>query len=260
MLRFPSLEALTLALHSGMIPEEVSIAPAVAVFEPGGAVRVAPSRALTRSAKTALGKIGVAACEPTELPELPRERPHCWPQLVPAHRDRSAESVGPTTPVLFDLPGRLVPELCAEVLRLGNDRQGLRWLAEDGAESTRALLRVVGPPYYALLRAIDRGDEDVGPRAFVERAPHVWVEMGYAHPWAARLRTPPGKLLLIGHPRRWEFLEEGPFRDLYEVAEITLPDPVIPVRDVEPTEKIRVVPRLARGGAPDPADLWVIDG
>lgn len=261
MFRFPNLASIELALRSGMVPVGVADSPLVAVFEPGGAVRVEPLRALSRWATAALSKIGVSACDRRDLPELPREPLLCWPQLVPVVPERSTEAVGPTTPVLFDLPGPLLPELTGEILRLGNDRQGLRWLSKGGNAPPRALLRVVGPPYFTLLRAIERGDlADVGaPRAYLEQSRGVWVEVGYRHSWADRLRPPQGKLILIGPPGRWEFLDDEPFRDLYEVAEFKLPAPASPWRDIEPEAKISVPLRLARGGSTDPAGLWVID-
>src|SRR6185437_5629605 len=78
----------------------------------------------------------------------------------------------------------------------------------------------VGPPYYSLLRAIDQlGGPGVAPHAFVERAPGVWVELGHAHPLAANIRPPKGKLLLLRPPRNWILLQDAPFRDVYEIVE-----------------------------------------
>ena len=59
--------------------------------------------------------------------------------------------------------------------------------------------------------------------AFVERAPRVWVEIGYTHPLAEQLKPPEGKLLLLRPPRVWTLLDEAPFRDVYDVLEFTLP-------------------------------------
>ena len=67
-----------------------------------------------------------------------------------------------------------------------------RWVADAGRNHHRALLRVVGPPYYSLLRALDRGDRDGGPCAFVERAPRLLVEVGHAHPLLDRIKPPSG--------------------------------------------------------------------
>src|SRR5947199_359302 len=83
---------------------------------------------------------------------------------------------------------------------------GFRWFAVPGdGDSKRVLLRVIGPPYYTLLRAIDRtASGTIGHvRAYLERAPRVWVEIGHTHPLAAQIRVADTQLLLIRSPREW---------------------------------------------------------
>src|SRR5262249_55509481 len=141
-------------------------------------------------------------------------------------------------------------------LRLGNDRQGFRWLQGDGRP--RALLRVVGPPYYALLRALDRDHASAsGPVAYVERAPRVLIELGHEHPLAGRSQVPRGRVLLLRPPRQWTFLDEAPFRDIYETLDFALPQPESHWRPVEGVRRIAVPLRLGRGGD-EPAELWVL--
>src|SRR5205085_7727617 len=121
--------------------------------------------------------------------------------------------------------GKELSRLVIEILRLGNDRQGFRWLEGMGSEeSPRALLRVVGPPFYTLLRAMDRIGGAKAPVAFLERSPRVWVELGYSHPLIGQIKAPSGKILLIRPPRMWTLLEDAPYRDVYEILEFTLPD------------------------------------
>jgi len=57
---------------------------------------------------------------------------------------------------------------------------------------------VVGPPYYTLLRAIDKSASGTtgAVRAYLERAPRVWVEIGYSHPLAAQVRIADDQLVL----------------------------------------------------------------
>jgi hypothetical protein len=258
MLLFPTPDCLRLALTSAAVPPEVADAPAVAMFEPDGAVWVRPSKALPRSARAALARLGARECEPATVGDHEAEAVACWAQILPLTRDPSAETPGPTTPVVFELPGAQVPELVGEVLRLGNDRQSVRWLSEGEGSEARALLRVVGPPYYALLRALDRDDRHGGPRAYLERAPRVLVEVGYTHKLLDRLRPPPGQVVLMGPPRRWEFVAEGPFRDIYEALEFRLPAAEVRRRDVPQPGRITVPLRLARGGASEAAELWVV--
>src|SRR5262249_6714789 len=136
-----------------------------------------------------------------------------------------------------------------------------RWLQEDGNKDGRALLRVVGPPYYSLLRAIDQlGGPDVAPHAFVERAPGVWVQLGHRHPLAASIRPPKGKLLLLRPPRLCTLIADTPFRDVYEIVEFQLPDGVTRWQDGPLKTRLRVAPRLRQAGPADGAELWVLRG
>ena len=252
MLRFPDLDVLRLALTTGLIPPAISQAPADAAFE-DGAAWVRPAKGLARGALADLRKLGV---EDRPDPIEPAFSACCWAQLLPLRRDPAAGPPDATTPVVFELAEVDVPCLVAEVLRLGNDRQGLRWLAGDGGGPPRALLRVVGPPYYSLLRALDRGAG--GPCAFVERAPRLLVEVGYTHPLLDRIKPPPGRIVLMRAPRSWTVLPEGAFRDIYEVLEFRLPNAPLRWRDAQLAHRLAVPVRLARGNAAEAAELWVI--
>src|SRR5262245_9143278 len=255
ILTFPDLDTLRLALTTGAVPPAVSLAPAAAGWDGQGRLWLRPSVDLPRSAQNELRRLGVqvAKAEGTPLSESVT----CWPQLLPLLPGELKLARPEQTPVLFDLPGEQLASLVGEVLRLGNDRQTFRWL-EAGDGSARALLRVVGPPYYSLLRAIDRDGQAAAPLAHVECAPRVWVQLGYTLPLGEQLKPPPGKLLLVRSPRQWLFLDDGPFRDIYEVLEFGLPNVPSPW-SVAPFERRLEVPlRLSRSGPEEAAELWVL--
>ena len=259
MLRFPDLTTLQLALTSGAVPAAIAEAPAV-VFEDGGAVLVRPSQAPGRAGMAALRRLGVESVRAVKgraKTEVERQV-LCWAQILPLRPDKDSALPGPSTPVLFELAATGAAALIGEILRLGNDRQSVRWLADEGAGGDHALIRVVGPPYYALLRAIDRDDGDAAPRAFTERAPRVFVEVGHAHPLADRLRPPKGRFLLIHATGDWVVLDEAPFQDIYETLEFHLPAPAVRHRVAELPARIAVPLRLARNAAHEAAELWVI--
>ena len=263
ILSFPDRETLQLALATGAVPSEVAEASAEAAIDEDGPLVVRPSLALSRRAWGELKRLGVQSGRASDLRSRAIETVTCWPQLLPLRRDPNAETLGPTTPVVFELPGDQLPSLAGEILRLGNDRQGVRWLSEGDSDEAdqrppRALLRAVGPPFYTLLRAIDRDGRPGGLRAFVERAPRLLVELGYTHPMIDRLRPPPGQLVMIEAPRRWTFVEEEPFRDLYETIDIRLPASEAPRRGVEWPSRLSVALRLARAGETGPSELWVL--
>jgi hypothetical protein len=259
ILRFSSLDTLRLALTSAAVPPEIAAAPATVSFKPDGSLVVWASGVLSRPVQVALRNLGVRQIRQPDSNTL-WQHVLCWPQILPLNRDASAEVTNATTPVVFDLPGSKLPELAAEVLRLGNDRQSMRWLhkADNEGDEARALLRVVGPPYYTLLRALQRDAQGLGPRAYIERAPRVLVEIGYVHPLLDRLRPPPGQVVLLSAPRQWESIKEGPFLDLYEVLECRLPAAEVRWRDIPPPQRITVPLRLARGSANEAAELWIV--
>src|SRR5262249_43869538 len=138
------------------------------------------------------------------------------------------------------------------------DRMTYRWLDEPAAKGEgRALLRVVGPPYYALLRAIDRIGK-TPPTAYLERAKGVWVQVGYNHPLAEHVKAPEGKIVLIQPPRTWTRLPDGPFQDIYGVLEFSLPDGKVPYEEGELAGRVGVRLSLRPGGAAENAELWVL--
>jgi hypothetical protein len=257
ILTFPNLDTVRLALTAGAVPGAVALAPAVAGFGDDGRVWLEPSADLPKKAQVELRRLGVSigkAAGPSPAVEV-----SCWLQLLPLQPSADPIARPEQMPILFELPeGEQLSSLVTEVLRLGNDRQGYRWLEDPkGKSAGRALLRVVGPPYYSLLRAIDR-DGQAAPTAFVEQAPRVWVQLGYRHPLADHVKPPPGKLLFLRPPRRWAYVEDAPFRDIYEVLEFTLPAQKTRWREGELGRRLTVPLRLTRGGSADAAELWVL--
>jgi hypothetical protein len=260
IVNFPDLDTLRLVLMSGVIPAGIAQKPAVAGFGEQGEVWVECAARLTRTVQKELKRLGAAVCK-TSGAAL-GTRVSCWPELLPLVADDAPASTLEQTPVLFEVPsGEELARLVLEMLRLGNDRQSFRWLEAIGDRSGGGLLRVVGPPYYSLLRALDQlGGPGVAPCAFIERTPAVWVELGYTHPLAAAIRPPAGKILLLRAPRQWTLLPEAPFRDVYEIIEFQLPDSETRWQDTPLSTQLRVAPRLRQAGPADGAELWVLRG
>jgi hypothetical protein len=258
ILKFPDLNSLRLALLTGAVPPAVSQAGAVAGFDDQGQCWVETSASLSRANQAELKKFNVLTARSSAA--TVKSEVSCWAEILPLERERQPVDHLEATPVLFDLAdGKELSRLVIEVLRLGNDRQAFRWL-EDGEKdgANRALLRVVGPPYYSLLRAMDRIGGALAPVAFLERAPRVWVELGYSHPLAGQVRPPQGKILLVRPPRQWTLLEDAPYKDVYEIMEFALPDAKVGWADAKLEKTLQVVPSLKPGGSPDGAELWVL--
>jgi FtsH ternary system domain X7 len=254
MLTFPDLETLRLALASGAVPTQVANAPASASIDARGAIHVLPSSKISKAALGELRRLGVVSREGGL--EGPFEDVDCWLQLLPLVRDRSESKLSESTPIYFEMEEGQVAGFVGEVLRLGNDRQSCRWLTVGGRLS--AMVRVVGPPYFSLLRAIDRLDRDHGPIAYFEQAPGVLVEVGFRHPMADSLAPPSGRILLIREPRNWRTIEAGPFRDIYGMLAFTLPEAPVDLIEGESPGRMAVPLRLARGPEAEAAELWVL--
>jgi hypothetical protein len=254
ILKFPDLDTLRLALTTGAVPPAVSQAAAIAGLDGTGPVWVDTPAPLPKAAQNDLRRLGVVGSKVLGGTPTPVR---CWPQILPLVADADLLDRLDQTTILFELAGgERFARFVAEVLRLGNDRQFFRWLAgADGAD--RALLRVAGPPYYSLLRALDRAGAD-GPVAYRERASRVWVEVGWTHPLAERVKPPAGKLLLLRPPRQWTLLDDAPFRDAYEVIEFTLPAGHADWNEGKADAWVRVTPTLTAGGSTDGAELWVL--
>ncbi|HEY1191238.1 MAG TPA: hypothetical protein VGE74_26630 [Gemmata sp.] len=260
ILLFPDLDTVRLALTSGIVPAEVTLAPAAVSFDGQGKIYVEPTANLTRTVTKNLDRIGVkgskrhASDEPQEVT--------CWPQLLPATRDPIAPTISNQQPVLFELESAEdLPALVTEMLRLGNDRQGFRWFTvPDEADTKRVLLRVIGPPYYTLLRALDKGSSGTAGtvRAYLERAPRVWVEIGHTLPLAAQLRVADKQLLIIRAPRQWVYLDEAPFQDVYDNMQFKLPAAPVGWTEAKAPKKMSVPLRLTGGNASETAELWVL--
>lgn len=252
ILHFPDLDTLHLVLMAGMVPEKNVLAPAITALGVDGSLWIQPNTALGKNVLEELGKLSVRPVARSVIPL--DQKVCCWLQLLPIARDPQSMVLGEKTPILFDLNGSQLAEVVGEMLRLGNDRQAFRWI-RDGNEE-RALLRVLGPPYYTLLRALE--SDDTGPRAYRECVPRVWVQYGYSHPLIQRLAPSAGRMLLLQPPRQWTILAEDRFRDIYEALEFPLTHAPTHWAPSELPHRLRVPLRLVRGGSNDPAELWVM--
>jgi hypothetical protein len=263
IVHFTDLNILQLVLTTGAVPPDVAQKPAVAGFGAEEQIWVETAARLPVTAQRELKRLGALVCKSSDA--VRNTGVSSWLELLPLVCDEVPLDALGKMPVLFDVPsGAELSRLVLEMLRLGNDRQSFRWLEETVSkknESGRALLRVVGPPYYSLLRAIDQlGGPDRAPHAFVECAPGVWVELGYHHPLAANIRPPKDKILLLRPPRQWLMLPDEPFRDIYETVDFHLPAGATHWQDSNIPHRLTVALRLRQTGPADGADLWVLRG
>jgi hypothetical protein len=256
ILKFPDLDTLRLSITSGAAPAAVALAPAVAGCDDQNHIWVETTVPLSRAVQNRLREIGVQLCKTNGAANPVAVS--CWPEFLPLRPDANPIERLEQTPILFDVSSQNdLGQFIIEILRLGNDRQSFRWL-EGKTGVGRGLLRVVGPPYYSLLRAIDHDGQTSAPRAYRERAPRVWVEVGWAHPLADHLKPPEGKLLFVASPREWTWIADEPFRDVYEVMEFALPDDPSEWKEGALEGKVKTPLSLRSAGPADGAELWVL--
>jgi hypothetical protein len=184
---FPNLNALRLALVSGLVPPEIAGGPAAAGFDPHGRLWLEPAEPLPRESLAALARLGVQALGDAGVPTSPVD---CWAQLLPL---QTAAESHPAR-VLFLVPERRAARFtarlrragCAVGVRLTDDAGGLAWVCVTDAPSH--ILSEVAEP-------------DSAAEAFVEQSRGVWVRHGWFHPAPAHLVVPhDGSLLLLRPP------------------------------------------------------------
>lgn len=259
ILLFPDADTFRLALTGGLVPPEVLTVEATVAFDPDGPLSVETFARLTRKTGNELARLGVTTAK---RHVGPTQAVSCWPQVLPTTRDPSPPQLSSQAPVLFELESAEdLPVIVGEMLRLGNDRQSVRWLA-GGENDRRVLLRVIGPPYYTLLRALDQTASGTrgAVHAYVEQSPRVWVQVGHTHELVTQVKLGEGQILLVRPPREWVFLPDDPFRDVYEVLQFRLPANPVDWSEEQVSEKLTVPLRFRAGNATDAPELWVIRG
>ena len=258
ILLFPNLDVLSLALTSGVIPPAVSAYAAETATAEDGRVWVRTLKEDAEFDADALNELGIRQRKSFRGSGGSPETVSCWLQVIPPQPTSATPELADRTPVLFALsePSQLA-EIATEMLRLGNDRQSFRRVRADAGET--ALLHVVGPPYYTVLRALDESTEaGVRPRAFLEAGSRVWVEFGFRHPLASQVTAPPGQVLLISADGSWLTLDEGRYRDVYELLDLHLPTDPQSLAAVELDDRLSVSLQLVNGQADEAAELWVL--
>jgi hypothetical protein len=258
ILLFPDVETVRLALTGGLVPAEITLSPAAVSTDAQGRVYLEPRGTVPRPVAKTLDKLGVKGSKRHGSEEV--REVGSWVEVLPLAKAAGPPAVGSQTPVLFELDSAAdLPSFATEMLRLGNDRQAFRAFAGPTPDADgRVLLRVLGPPYYTLLRALDPAA--AGVRAYLERSPRVWVQVGYDHPLAAQVKVPEGQLALVRPPADWLFVDDAPFRDVYEVLRFELPARPSHLAEAGPPDKLTVPLRLAAGNAADVSEFWVLRG
>jgi hypothetical protein len=242
-LGFADREALLVAIRSGLVPTDVAAGPArvahaeqLIVVEPDEAV---PARALA--------KLRAAGVRELALPAGARAV-RCWAEAL---QPIAFEAAKLPSLVLFvtERVAQLL-EVAAELVRLGCDRLELAIAGDQG------VVRVVDPPTYTIVRALDR---DHGLRVFAPDPAGqetVWTELGSRHPLAGQLRPEPGALLLVASDG-WTTIRDEGWMPLEAALELAVPERAPAVAPGRLPARRKIELRLSTGRR-EVTSLWVI--
>ncbi|MGE0870836.1 MAG: hypothetical protein AB7P03_19875 [Kofleriaceae bacterium] len=243
-LEFRNSEALQVVLRSALCPADVVCGPARVALRADGGMVLAPDAPLPRSSLAKLRDAGI----PTDaaLPNTARAI-QCWAEAIaPVARPVTASP----SLVMFVTQASKLVDVAAELVRLGCDRQELLIAGDVG------VLRVVDPPTYTVIRAIDRED---GLAVFVPdpiQQEAVWCELGAHHPLADQLRPASGNMLLIGRAGWLSIASQG-WLTLDAALDLTVTGGATLRPAAQLPARRKVMLRLAQGRRESPS-LWVI--
>ncbi|MEZ6140646.1 MAG: hypothetical protein R3B84_08750 [Zavarzinella sp.] len=253
IITFPNLNTLEQCLRTGAIPEEIVVAPVKYLFE-NEIVLVEPSSwSRAKNVTDALADLGVVA-NAGKLSSSAAQHPN-WLHLVPLKKNPKADSQ-PLKEIIFQLAPTESTAIVQELLRLGNDRISY-WQTSVG-ENNYVYLRVIEPPYYTVLRAIDAPPTQ-SVRAYLPQKTGIWVQYGYRHPFADQLVAPESEEILISSTGDWFRIFPQQFADIYQILDIRIANSSTTWTPQTWDEPIQVPLKLVAGNAADSSELHVIE-
>jgi hypothetical protein len=247
-LSFRDSAALEVAIRSGLVSRDAAAGGAKVARGADDAIVVEPDKHLAKDATAKLKAAGVSV--DAAMPA--RGKPvRCWAEALAPVRVSHFGSAELPSLVLFETPSvDGVIDLAAELVRLGCDRQELSISGERG------IIRVVDPPTYTVVRALDR---DAGLRVYAPDPPKqdlVWTELGFHHPLAEHLRAEPKTLLLCANDG-WRSLADTGWLNVDAALELAVPGRAAPhAAGVLPARR-RIELRLSQGRRDVPS-MWVL--
>jgi hypothetical protein len=242
---FPNLNALRLALSSGLVPARICRAAADAGFDADGRLWLQPAEWPPRESLAALVRLGVQALGGSGVPTSPVS---CWAELLPLQ----VATELPTGLIVFLVPDRQIAKFVARLNRASHREVAIN--LPDITPQGHGWVSVVNPPTSILTESTEQASPI---EAFAEQAPNVWVRLGWRHPVVDHFTVPTGKMLLLRSPRSVIALS----------AEVPVPQPdEFRLRAVStapaPSPTVQVIPvrlTLRPARSPGRETLWVLD-
>ncbi len=267
---FDTREELENVVRSGLIPQHVLQSPAVCRCGDDGRLLVHSGQKLKKADRQKLQTLGLLcgrddgrAARVSKHREEEFEVTHWAEFIVPRRRHAGIAEPGL---VLFRFArAQQLQAVSHELLRLGCDRQSFFSLQLPAGERL-TLLRVLSPPYFTLLKALD-DTADVTVYEPVRRGQEgIWIELGFGHPVLEAIDCATDRLVLIGGEGDWEYLPQAEWTRLYDSIDISIDASINTsintgsmqtMKPVQPP-RIQVGLRLVENGREQRASLWLI--
>ena len=245
-LAFRDSAALEVAIRSGLVSREAAAGPAKVARGSEDAIVLEPDKHLPSAVAAKLRAAGVHV--DAALPGRARAV-RCWAEALGPVRVAATKELPAL--VLFETERAAdLIDVAAELVRLGCDRQELLVTGDRG------VIRVVDPPTYTIVRALDR---DRGLRVYAPdpaKQDRVWTELGFHHPLAEHLRAEPGSLLLCAGDG-WRSVADQGWLGVDAALELAVPGRATPhVAGALPARR-RIELHLSQGRRDVPS-MWVI--
>jgi hypothetical protein len=243
-LGFADRDALLVAIKTGLAPKEVAAGSARVGRTDDGMIVLEPDKALSTNVLAKLRAAGVRdAAMPIKMVAV-----RCWAEaLLPV-----AIGVETVPALALFVTERVadVLDVAAELVRLGCDR------IEISISGDHGVLRVVDPPTYTIVRALDRdhGLRVFGPDPAGQEA--IWTELGYHHPLAEHLRTERGVMLLASRDG-WRTIRDEGWMSLDKALELAVPESADKIVPGAMPARRKIELRLSSGRR-DITSLWVL--
>lgn len=237
---FPSLDTLRLVLASGVLPSNVTDAPATCAAEEQGRVWIVPAEPPSRDLLAKLARLGVRI---HAEPGRPTTEQCCWAAVLPLRRVHVSSDASER--ILFDLPDRNLVRLASHLRRTARFPFGVL-MGSDGRAWVAAVL-----PLYA---AAEVGSTD---GCFREQAPGLWVSIGWQHPVPERFAVPSGLAAVLRPDRPPQLLPLA--IPIAMPVEYPLPHQAVPAPLVLRIPPLSVPLKLNRSPHAARESLWVFD-
>ncbi len=248
--QFKNQNELLIALNSEMIPMAVQEMPVKYRRNNKGVINVLTDQSFKRAQINELKKAGLT-CLGKQDAKLFQSVNH-WAEII--QPIALASEVDCSATVLFLIAdAKNLYSLAGELLRLGCDRQSFCFLS-----NSQAMLRAIQPPYYSVMKALDKINGLGAYLASPVGQDELWTELGYEHALTQHIKIPEQSLGLISANGDWQYLPNGKWISIYDAMQVELPGELHKQEAIDFSRHFIVKLKLVFAARTTSPTLWVI--